>query len=171
MQVDQVVEVWLCWVLCWELVIYCGRVVLCCWCFGFLIFLVVGIGVNILYGVQYGFFMCIKMIVDYVVVEYIVWNLLMLQWEFDQQVVCNCVCSYWLMEDLDFEFDGLFFDFEFVFGVLFLFMIVGLVDDFVVELFVLLLLIEEVKVVLCQEVVFVDEYVNMVGCEICGILL
>ena len=56
-------------------------------------------------------------------------------------------------------------------GAPFLFTIAGLADDAAEELPPLPPLSEEAKVALRQEVALADEYANMVGREICGLLL
>jgi hypothetical protein len=66
---------------------------------------------------------------------------------------------------------GLPLDPEPVAGAPFLFTIAGLADDAAAELPPLPPLSEEAKAALRQEVGLADEYANMVGREVCGLLL
>lgn len=95
----------------------------------------------------------------------------MLQRELDQQAARNRARSYRPAEDLDPEFDGLPLDPDPVPGAPFLFTIAGLADESAAELPALPPLTEEAKIALRQEVALADEYANLVGREICGILL
>ena len=95
----------------------------------------------------------------------------MLQRELDQQAARNRARSYRPAEDLDPEFDGLPLDPDPVPGAPFLFTIAGLADESAAALPALPPLTEEAKIALRQEVALADEYANMVGREICGILL
>ncbi|EQM73291.1 hypothetical protein L687_05965 [Microbacterium maritypicum MF109] len=123
------------------------------------------------HGVQHGLSTRIKTIVDHAVAEYTARNLPMLQRELDQQAARNRARSYRPAEDLDPEFDGLPLDPDPVPGAPFLFTIAGLADESAAALPALPPLTEEAKIALRQEVALADEYANMVGREICGILL
>lgn len=131
----------------------------------------VGIGSNVPHGVQHGLSTRIKAIVDGAVAEYTLRNLPMLQAELDQQAARNRARSYRPSEDLAPEFEGLPLDPEPVPGAPFLFTIAGLADDAAAELPPLPPLSDEAKAALRQEVALADEYANLVGREICGMLL
>ena len=120
---------------------------------------------------QHGLSTRIKTIVDHAVAEYTARNLPMLQRELDQQAARNRARSYRPADGLDPEFDGLPLDPEPVPGAPFLFTIAGMADEAVADLPPLPPLSDEAKVALRQEVALADEYANMVGREICGILL
>ena len=170
-QVDQAVEAWLRWVPRWEPATHRGRVAPCRRCLGSPILSAAGIGSNTPHGVQHGLSTRIKTIVDHAVAEYTARNLPMLQRELDQQAARNRARSYRPADGLDPEFDGLPLDPEPVPGAPFLFTIAGLADEAVDDLPPLPPLSDEAKVALRQEVALADEYANMVGREICGILL
>lgn len=170
-QVDQAVEAWLRWVPRWEPATHRGRVAPCRRCLGSPILSAVGIGSNVPHGVQHGLSTRIKTIVDHAVAEYTARNLPILQKELDQQAARNRAHSYRPSEDLEPEFEGLPLDPDPVPGAPFLFTIAGLADDAAVELPPLPPLSDEAKAALRQEVALADEYANMVGREICGMLL
>ena len=142
-QVDQAVEAWIRWVPRWEPATHRGRVAPCRRCLGSPILSAAGIGSNTPHGVQHGLSTRIKTIVDHAVADYTSRNLPMLQRELDQQAARNRARSYRPAENLDPEFDGLPLDPEPIAGAPFLFTIAGMAD----------------------------EYANMVGREICRILL
>ena len=170
-QVDQAVEAWLRWVPRWEPATHRGRVAPCRRCLGSPILSAAGIGANVPHGVQHGLSTRIKTIVDHAVAEYTARNLPTLQRELDQQSARNRARGYRPTENLDPEFDGLPLDPEPVAGAPFLFTIAGLADDAAAELPPLPPLSEEAKAALRQEVGLADEYANMVGREVCGLLL
>jgi len=170
-QVDQAVEAWLRWVPRWEPATHRGRVAPCRRCLGSPILSAAGIGSNTPHGVQHGLSTRIKTIVDHAVAEYTARNLPMLQRELDQQAARNRARSYRPADGLDPEFDGLPLDPEPIPGAPFLFTIAGMADDATADLPPLPPLSDEAKVALRQEVALADEYANMVGREICSILL
>ncbi len=170
-QVDQAVEAWLRWVPRWEPATHRGRVAPCRRCLGSPILSAVGIGGTVPHGVQHGLSTRIKTIVDHAVAEYTARNLPMLQRELDQQSARNRARSYRPSENLAPEFEGMPLDPDPVPGAPFLFTIAGLADDATEELPPLPPLSDEAKAALRQEVTLADEYANMVGREICGILL
>lgn len=170
-QVDLAVEAWLRWVPRWEPATHRGRVAPCRRCMGSPILSAVGISGNVPHGVQHGLSTRIKTIVDHAVAEYTARNLPMLQAELDQQAARNRARSYRPSEDLAPEFEGMPLDPDPVPGAPFLFTIAGLADDEAIELPPLPPLSDEAKAALRQEVSLADEYANMVGREICGILL
>ncbi|WP_406249162.1 spermidine/putrescine ABC transporter substrate-binding protein [Microbacterium sp. M] len=170
-QVDQAVEAWLRWVPRWEPATHRGRVAPCRRCLGSPILSAVGIGGNVPHGVQHGLSTRIKTIVDHAVADYTAHNLPMLQRELDQQAARNRARSYRPSEDLAPEFEGMPLDPEPVPGAPFLFTIAGMADEESSELPPLPPLSDEAKAALRQEVTLADEYANMVGREICGILL
>jgi hypothetical protein len=170
-QVAQAVEAWLRWVPRWEPATHRGRVAPCRRCFGSPVLAAAGIAANTPHGVQHGLSTRIKAIVDAAVAEYTARNLPMLQRELDQQALRNRSRSYRPAEDLDPEFDGLPLDPDPVPGAPFLFTIAGLADDAAEELPPLPPLSDEAKAALRQEVALADEYANMVGREICALML
>lgn len=170
-QVDQAVEAWLRWVPRWEPATHRGRVAPCRRCMGSPILSAVGIGSNVPHGVQHGLSTRIKTVVDRAVADYTARNLPMLQAELDQQAARNRSRSYRPAEDLEPEFEGMPLDPDPVPGAPFLFTIAGMADADAGELPPLPPLSEEAKVALRQEVTLADEYANMVGREICGLLL
>lgn len=170
-QVDQAVEAWLRWVPRWEPATHRGRVAPCRRCLGSPILSAAGIGGTVPHGVQHGLSTRIKAIVDHAVADYTANNLPMLQHELDQQAERNRARSYRPAEDLAPEFDGLPLDPDPVPGAPFLFTIAGMADDAASELPPLPPLSDEAKAALRQEVSLADEYANLVGREICGILL
>lgn len=170
-QVDQAVEAWLRWVPRWEPATHRGRVAPCRRCLGSPILSAAGIGSNVPHGVQHGLSTRIKRIVDHAVAGYTARNLPMLQSELDQQAERNRSRSYRPSEDLAPEFEGLPLDPDPTPGAPFLFTIAGLADEAITELPPLLPLSDEAKAALRQEVTLADEYANMIGREICGILL
>lgn len=170
-QVDLAVEAWLRWVPRWQPATHRGRVAVCRRCLGSPVLSAVGISGNVPHGVQHGLSTRIKAIVDSAVAEYTARNLPMLQGELDQQAARNRSRSYRPNEDLAPEFEGMPLDPEPVPGAPFLFTLAGLADAESVELPPLPPLSEEAKAALRQEVGLADEYANMIGREICGILL
>ncbi len=170
-QVDQAVQAWLRWVPRWEPATHRGRVAPCRRCLGSPILSAAGIAGNTPHGVQHGLSTRIKTIVDHAVAEYTARNLPVLQRELDQQAARNRARTYRPSEDLDPEFDGMPLDPDPVPGAPFLFTIAGMADDAAAELPPLPPLSDEAKAALRQEVALADEYANMVGREICGILL
>lgn len=170
-QVDLAVEAWLRWVPRWEPATHRGRVAPCRRCLGSPILSAVGIGADVPHGVQHGLSTRIKTVVDHAVAAYTAKNLPMLQGELDQQAARNRARSYRPSEDLDPEYEGMPLDPDPVPGAPFLFTIAGLADDEATELPPLPPLSDEAKAALRQEVTLADEYANMVGREICGMLL
>ncbi|MGO2684920.1 spermidine/putrescine ABC transporter substrate-binding protein [Microbacterium sp.] len=170
-QVDLAVEAWLRWVPRWEPATHRGRVAPCRRCLGSPILSAVGIGADVPHGVQHGLSTRIKTVVDHAVAAYTAKNLPMLQGELDQQSARNRARSYRPSEDLDPEYEGMPLDPDPVPGAPFLFTIAGLADDEATELPPLPPLSDEAKAALRQEVTLADEYANMVGREICGMLL
>lgn len=170
-QVDQAVEAWLRWVPRWEPATHRGRMAPCRRCLGSPVLSAVGIGSNVPHGVQHGLSTRIKTVVDHAVAEYTAKNLPMLQAELDQQAARNRARSYRPSEDLDPEFEGMPLDPDPVPGAPFLFTIAGLADQEAAELPPLPPLSADAKVALRQEVALADDYANMIGREICGMLL
>lgn len=170
-QVDQAVEAWLRWVPRWEPATHRGRVAPCRRCLGSPILSAVGIGSNVPHGVQHGLSTRIKTVVDHAVAEYTARNLPMLQGELDQQAERNRARSYRPAEGLDPEFEGMPLDPDPQPGAPFLFTLAGMADQADAEVPALPPLSEEAKAALRQEVGLADEYANMVGREVCSILL
>jgi len=170
-QVDQAVEAWLRWVPRWEPATHRGRVAPCRRCLGSPVLSAVGIGSDVPHGVQHGLSTRIKTIVDRAVADYTALNLPLLQKELNHQAERNRARSYRPAEDLAPEFEGMPLDPDPVPGAPFLFTIAGLADESAAELPPLEPLSEDAKAALRKEVALADEYANMIGREICGILL
>lgn len=170
-QVDQAVEAWLRWVPRWVPATHRGRVALCRTCLGSPILAAAGIDAAAPHGVQHGLSVRIKTIVDHAVANYTLLNLPMLQAELDQQAARNRARAYRPNENLDPEFSGLPLDPDPVPGAPFLFTIAGLADEASEALPPLPPLSDEAKAALRREVALADEYANMIGREICALLL
>jgi len=170
-QVSQAVDAWLRWLPRWEPATHRGRVAPCRRCFGSPILSSAGLGSDVPHGVQHGLSTRIKTIVDHAVAEYTARNLPMLQSELDQQAAWNRARSYRPAEGLDPEFEGLPLDPDPVPGQPFLFTLSGLADEADATVPALPPLSEEAKAALRQEVGLADDYANMIGREVCAILL
>lgn len=170
-QVSQAVDAWLRWLPRWEPATHRGRVAPCRRCLGSPVLSAAGLGSDVPHGVQHGLSTRIKTIVDRAVAEYTARNLPMLQSELDQQAARNRARSYRPAEGLEPEYEGLPLDPEPVPGAPFLFTLEGLASEAEQEVPSLPPLSEEAKAALRQEVALADEYANMVGREICGLLL
>lgn len=170
-QVDQAVEAWLRWVPRWAPATHRGRIAPCRRCLGSPILSAVGIGTNVPHGVQHGLSTRIKAIIDHAVAGYTARNLPNLQSELDEQAARNRARSYRPSEGLAPEFEGMPLDPDPVPGAPFLFTIAGLADEEAAELPPLPPLSEDAKAALRQEVALADEYANMIGREICSMLL
>jgi hypothetical protein len=170
-QVSQAVDAWLLWLPRWEPATHRGRVAPCRRCFGSPVLSAAGLGADVPHGVQHGLSTRIKTIVDHAVADYTARNLPMLQAELDQQAARNRARSYRPAEGLEPEFEGLPLDPEPQPGAPFLFTVAGLAaqDDEVIP--ALPPLSEEAKAALRQEVGLADDYANMIGREVCAILL
>lgn len=170
-QVSQAVDAWLRWLPRWEPATHRGRVAPCRRCFGSPVLSAAGLGADVPHGVQHGLSTRVKTIVDRAVAEYTARNLPMLQAELDQQAARNQARSYRPTEGLDPEFQGLPLDPDPVPGSPFLFTISGLAEEAAAAVPDLPPLSEEAKSALRQEVRLADDYANMVGREVCTILL
>ncbi len=168
---DQAVAAWLRWIPRWTPATHRGRVAPCRRCLGSPVLSAAGIGSDVPHGVQHGLSTRIKTIVDQAVTAYTAQNLPMLQRELEQQAAHNRARGYRPTEDLAPEFEGMPLDPDPVPGAPFLFTLSGLADEASVDLPPLAPLSEEAKAALRQEVALADEYANLVGREICGILL
>ncbi len=170
-QVSQAVDAWLRWLPRWEPATHRGRVAPCRRCFGSPILSAAGLGGDVPHGVQHGLSTRIKAIIDHAVAQYTARNLPMLQAELDQQAARNRARSYRPAEGLDPEFEGLPLDPDPVPGQPFLFTLSGLADAADADVPALPPLGDEAKAALRQEVGLADDYANMVGREVCTILL
>lgn len=170
-QVSQAVDAWLRWLPRWEPATHRGRVAPCRRCFGSPVLSAAGLGSDVPHGVQHGLSTRIKTVVDHAVAEYTARNLPMLQSELDQQASRNRSRAYRPAEGLEPEFEGLPLDPEPVPGQPFLFTLSGLADEADAHVPALPPLSEEAKAALRQEVGLADDYANMVGREVCAILL
>lgn len=170
-QVSQAVDAWLRWVPRWEPATHRGRVAPCRRCLGSPILSAAGLGADVPHGVQHGLSTRIKTIVDHAVAEYTSRNLPMLQAELDQQAARNRARSYRPTEGLDPEFEGLPLDPDPLPGAPFLFTLAGLASEEEAQVPNLPPLSEAAKAALRREVALADEYANLIGREVCGILL
>ncbi len=170
-QVSQAVEAWLRWLPRWQPATHRGRLAPCRRCLGSPILSAAGLGADVPHGVQHGLSTRVKTIVDQAVAEYTAMNLPMLQSELDQQAARNRARSYRPAEGLDPEFEGLPMDPDPVPGQPFLFTISGLADEAEAGVPALPPLSDAAKSALRQEVALADDYANMIGREICAILL
>jgi len=170
-QVSQAVDAWLRWLPRWEPATHRGRVAVCRRCFGSPVLSAAGLGADVPHGVQHGLSTRIKTIVDHAVADYTSRNLPMLQAELDQQAERNRSRSYRPGEGLDPEFEGMPLDPDPQPGAPFLFTLAGMADEADAEVPALPPLSDEAKAALRQEVGLADEYANMVGREVCSILL
>ena len=170
-QVSQAVDAWLKWLPRWEPATHRGRVAPCRRCFGSPVLSAAGLGSDVPHGVQHGLSTRIKTIVDHSVAGYTALNLPMLQAELDQQAARNRARSYRPAEGLAPEFEGLPLDPDPTPGAPFLFTISGLAEEVDAAVPSLPPLTDEAKAALRQEVSLADDYANMVGREVCAILL
>ncbi len=170
-QVSQAVDAWLRWLPRWEPATHRGRVAVCRRCFGSPVLSAAGLGADVPHGVQHGLSTRVKAIVDHAVAEYTSRNLPMLQAELDQQAERNRARSYRPGEGLAPEFEGMPLDPDPVPGAPFLFTLAGMADEADSQVPALPPLSDDAKAALRQEVGLADEYANMIGREVCAILL
>jgi len=130
-----------------------------------------GLGSDVPHGVQHGLSTRVKTIVDHAVAEYTSRNLPMLQAELDHQSERNRRRSYRPAEGLEPEFDGMPLDPDPEPGSPFLFTLSGLAAEEDAALPALPPLSDAAKAALRQEVGLADDYANMIGREVCTILL
>ncbi|MCK6068202.1 MULTISPECIES: spermidine/putrescine ABC transporter substrate-binding protein [Microbacterium] len=170
-QVSQAVDAWLRWLPRWEPATHRGRVAPCRRCFGSPVLSAAGLGADVPHGVQHGLSTRVKAIVDAAVADYTARNLPMLQAELEQQAARNRARSYRPAEGLEPEFEGLPLDPDPVPGAPFLFTVSGLAAEEEAAIPALPPLSDEAKAALRQEVGLADDYANMIGREVCAILL
>ena len=170
-QVGQAVDAWLRWLPRWEPANHRGRVAPCRRCFGSPLLSAAGLGADVPHGVQHGLSTRLKGIVDHAVTEYTARNLPMLQAELDQQAERNRRRAYRPAEGLDPEFEGMPLDPEPEPGSPFLFTLSGLAAEEDAAIPDLPPLTDEAKAALRQEVGLADDYANMIGREVCTMLL
>ncbi len=170
-QVSQAVEAWLRWLPRWTPATHRGRVAPCRRCLGSPILAAAGIGADVPHAVQHGLSTRVKTIVDRHVSRYTELNLPMLQTELDQQQARNRARSYRPDEGLEPEHEGMPLDPDPVPGAPFLFTIEGLASEAAQEVPSLPPLSDDAKAALRQEVALADEYANMIGREVCALLL
>ncbi|QEW02064.1 spermidine/putrescine ABC transporter substrate-binding protein [Microbacterium lushaniae] len=170
-QVSQAVDVWLRWLPRWEPATHRGRVAPCRRCFGSPLLSAAGLGADVPHGVQHGLSTRVKAIVDAAVADYTARNLPMLQAELEQQAARNRARTYRPAEGLEPEFEGLPLDPDPVPGAPFLFTVSGLAAEEEAAIPALPPLTDEAKAALRQEVGLADDYANMIGREVCAILL
>ncbi|HOA86923.1 MAG TPA: spermidine/putrescine ABC transporter substrate-binding protein [Microbacteriaceae bacterium] len=170
-QVSQAVDAWLRWLPRWVPSTHRGRIAPCRRCLGSPLLAAAGLGADVPHGVQHGLSTRLKAIVDAAVATYTSRNLPMLQSELDQQAERNRARSYRPAEGLDPEFEGLPIDPDPVPGAPFLFTLGGLASDAATEVPALPPLSDAAKAALRQEVAMADDYANLVGREICTVLL
>ncbi|MBN9210612.1 MAG: spermidine/putrescine ABC transporter substrate-binding protein [Microbacterium sp. 71-36] len=170
-QVGQAVDAWLAWLPRWEPANHRGRVAPCRRCFGSPVLSAAGLGADVPHGVQHGLSTRVKSIVDHAVAEYTSRNLPMLQTELDQQAARNRRRSYRPAEGLEPEFEGMPLDPEPEPGAPFLFTLTGLAAEEDAAIPALPPLSDAAKAALRQEVGLADDYANMIGREVCAVLL
>lgn len=170
-QVSQAVDAWLLWLPRWQPATHRGRVAPCRRCIGSPILSAAGLGSDVPHGVQHGLSIRMKSIVDHAVAEYTARNLPTLQAELDQQAARNRARSYRPAEGLSPEFEGMPLDPEPTPGAPFLFTIAGMAEESDAGVPALPPLTEEAKAALRQEVGLADDFANMVGRELCTLLL
>ncbi|MGW9113313.1 spermidine/putrescine ABC transporter substrate-binding protein [Microbacterium sp. NPDC055683] len=168
-QVTQAVDAWLRWVPTWTPATYKGRGAPCRRCLGSPVLSAAGVGADVPHGVQHGLSTRMKSIVDRAVASYTERNLPLLQVELDQQSARNRARSYRPRENLDPEYEGLPLDPEPVPGAPFLFTLEGMAGE--EEVPSLPPLSVEAKEALRREIALADEYANLVGRELCSLLL
>ncbi len=170
-QVSQAVDAWLRWLPRWEPATHRGRVAPCRRCIGPPVLSAAGLGSDVPHAVQHGLSTRLKTIVDHAVADYTALNLPILQGELDHQAARNRARAYRPDENLDPEFEGLPLDPEPVPGAPFLFTISGLADEADAEVPSLPPLSDDAKAALRVELKLADDYANMIGREICTLLL
>lgn len=170
-QVRGAVDAWLRWVPRWQPATHRGRVAVCRRCFGSPILAAAGVGSDVPHGVQHGLSTRIKTIIDAAVADYTNRNLPLLQAELDHQADRNRARAYRPADNLDPEFDGLPLDPDPVPGAPFLFTIAEMAAEANAAVPALPPLSDEEKAALRQEVHLADEFANMVGREVCQLLL
>lgn len=170
-QVSQAVDAWLRWVPRWAPATHRGRVAPCRRCYNSPVLSAAGIGMDVPHGVQHGLSIRMKAIVDEAVAVYTAKNLPMLQAELDQQAARNQARSYRPAEGLEPEFEGMPLDPDPQPGAPFLFTIAELAEEVDSRVPPLPPLSEEAKAALRQEVGLADDYANLVGREVCTLLL
>ncbi|MDX2376642.1 spermidine/putrescine ABC transporter substrate-binding protein [Microbacterium sp. LRZ72] len=170
-QVSQAVDAWLRWLPRWEPSTHRGRVAPCRRCFGSPVLSAAGLGADVPHGVQHGLSTRVKTIVDHAVAAYTASNLPLLQTELDQQAARNRARSYRPAEGLEPEFEGMPLDPDPTPGAPFLFTISGLAQEVDADVPALPPLSDEAKAALRHEVALADDYANLIGREVCAILL
>lgn len=170
-QVNQAVEAWLRWVPRWEPASHRARQSVCRRCLGSPILAAAGLGDDIPHGVKHGISTRMKTIIDHAVAEYTARNLPLLQGELDQQAARNRARAYRPGDDLAPEFDGMPLDPDPVPGAPFLFTLAGMAEEDPEPVDDLPPLSEEAKVALRRELALADDFANMVGREVCGLLV
>ncbi|MCB1298109.1 MAG: hypothetical protein KDB08_03915 [Microthrixaceae bacterium] len=170
-QVSQAVDAWLRWLPRWVPSTHRARIAPCRRCLGSPLLAAAGLGTDAPHGVQHGLSTRLKAIVDAAVATYTARNLPMLQSELEQQAERNRARSYRPAEGLDPEFEGLPIDPDPVPGAPFLFTLGGMASDADAQVPALPPLSEAAKAALRQEVAMADDYANLVGREICTVLL
>ena len=170
-QVGQAVDAWLAWLPRWEPANHRGRIAPCRRCFGSPVLSAAGLGSDVPHGVQHGLSTRVTTIVDHAVAEYTSRNLPMLQTELEQQAARNRRRSYRPAEGLEPEFEGMPLDPEPEPGAPFLFTLTGLAAEEDAAIPALPPLSDAAKAALRQEVGLADDYANMIGREVCAVLL
>lgn len=130
-----------------------------------------GLGIDTPHAVQHGLSTRAKTIVDHAVAEYTQRNLPLLSTELAHQADRNRARPYRPGEDLAPEYEGLPLDPDPTPGAPFLFTISGLAAEADAAMPPLDPLSAEAKDALRQEVALADDYANMIGRELCAMLL
>ncbi|MFT4234618.1 MAG: spermidine/putrescine ABC transporter substrate-binding protein [Microbacterium sp.] len=170
-QVARAVDAWLDWLPRWQPATHHGRSTVCRRCLGSPVLSAAGIGSDVPHGVQHALSTRMKTIVDHSVSFYTSRNLPLLQAELDHHAERNRSRPYRPSENLDPEYEGLPLDPDPIPGAPFLFTIEGLQAEADADIPSLPPLSQEAKEALRREVQLADEYANLVGREICSLLL
>lgn len=170
-QVRHAVDAWLAWLPRWAPATHRGRVAPCRRCLGSPILSAAGVGADVPHAVQHGLSVRVKGIIDRAVSEYTARNLPRLQSELDQQAARNRARSYRPAEGLEPEYEGMPLDPDPVPGAPFLFTLAGMADEADAAVPALPPLSAQDKAALRQEMGLADEYANMIGREVCQLLL
>lgn len=170
-QLDRAVFAWLSWLPRWRPASHRGRVSVCRRCLGSPILAAAGLANDVPHGVQHAFTVRVKAVLDAAVSQYTELNLPLLQAELDQQAARNRRRTYRASDGLDPEFAGMPLDPQPNPEAPFLFTLAGLEAEADASLSALPPLSEEQKHALRHEVNLADNYAELVGREVCRMLL
>lgn len=170
-QLDRAVFAWLAWLPRWRPATHRGRVSVCRRCLGSPLLAAAALANDAPHGVQHAFTVRVKAVLDAAVSQYTELNLPLLQAELDAQAARNRRRSYRPAEGLDPEFAGMPLDPQPSADAPFLFTLAGLEAEANAVVPPLPPLTEEQKVALRHEVQLADNYADLLGKEMCRMLL